>query len=137
MHHTCRIHAWVDVGGCSTVDKRRSQLHVIVLLSRCLVRFPRLDHSDSEKLSLQPMASIPKKRKSGDALDTSKSAKQSKIQTFFTPRVSLSTTCGADQTTSVAKLNDEQNQVLQMVVEEEKSVFFTGSAGERTLFLDE
>ena len=84
---------------------------------------------------LNSMATIPKKRKSEDVLDTLKPEKQSKIQAFFTPRVPLSATCGADQTTSVAKLSDEQNQVLQMVVEEEKSIFFTGSAGECTVFL--
>lgn len=110
---------------------------MIALSSCCLVPFLCLDHSesDSEKQSLKPMATVTKKRKSEDALDTLKKEKQSRIQTFFTPRVSLSATCGADQTTSVAKLSDEQNQVLQMVVEEEKSVFFTGSAGERAVFL--
>lgn len=70
-----------------------------------------------------------RKRKSADDLEALNPAKQSKIQSFFAPRVSLSATCGTDQTTSVAELSHEQNKVLQMVVEEGKNIFFTGSAG--------
>jgi hypothetical protein len=78
-----------------------------------------------------------KKRKSAsdrnDAEDNNKppghQPKQPKINAFFTPRVPLSTTCGTDKTTSVAELSEEQRGVLQRVVEEGKSVFFTGSAG--------
>ncbi|KAI6037874.1 hypothetical protein EDC04DRAFT_2570648 [Pisolithus marmoratus] len=79
---------------------------------------------------LQPTAATNvRKRKTADDLDTLNPAKQSKIQSFFAPRVSLSATCGTDQTMSVAELSHEQNKVLQMVVEERKNVFFTGSAG--------
>ncbi|KAG8215125.1 hypothetical protein J3R82DRAFT_8587 [Butyriboletus roseoflavus] len=73
-----------------------------------------------------------KKRKSSDRDDAdslSNPSKQPKINAFFTPRVSLSATCGTDITTSVAKLSEEQRSVLQFVVEQGKSVFFTGSAG--------
>ena len=80
----------------------------------------------------KPASSNAKKRKSSDrndAEDNDKLTKQPKINAFFTPRVSLSTTCGTDKTTSVAKLSEEQRGVLQLVVEEGKSVFFTGSAG--------
>ncbi|KAH7924183.1 hypothetical protein BV22DRAFT_1047643 [Leucogyrophana mollusca] len=70
-----------------------------------------------------------KKRKSGDDLDALKASKQPKLDSFFTPRVSLSTTCGAEKKMFVAKLSDEQNKVLRMVMDEGKSVFFTGSAG--------
>lgn len=73
-----------------------------------------------------------KKRKAGDDVDCpdSNPAKQSKILSFFTPRVELNSTCGTDPTTSVASLSNEQHNVLHMVVEEGKSVFFTGSAGQ-------
>ncbi|KAI5984681.1 hypothetical protein EDD15DRAFT_1724068 [Pisolithus albus] len=84
----------------------------------------------ASKQPLKPTASTNvRKRKSRDDLDALHPAKQSKIQSFFAPQVSLSATCGTDQTTSVAQLSHEQNTVLQMVVEEEKNVFFTGSAG--------
>lgn len=88
------------------------------------------------KQPLKATATNTKKRKSGDDLDAIKAVKQPKINSFFTPRVSLNTTCGTDKTTSIAKLSDEQNEVLHMVLEEGKSVFFTGSAGKLRL-LDE
>lgn len=75
------------------------------------------------------MASKKRKSTSNDDDDDKLSSKQPKINAFFTPRVSLSTTCGTDKTTSVDKLSEEQNTVLQLVVEEGKNVFFTGSAG--------
>ncbi|KAI6041827.1 hypothetical protein EDC04DRAFT_2565093 [Pisolithus marmoratus] len=79
---------------------------------------------------LQPTtATNARKRKTTDDLAALNPAKQSKIQSFFAPRVPLSVTCGTDQTMSVAELSHEQNKVLQMVVEDRKNVFFTGSAG--------
>ena len=87
------------------------------------------------KQPLKPSSSS-KKRKSSDRTDaddlenpSSHPPKQPKINAFFTPRVSLSTTCGTDKTTTVAKLSEEQNRVLQLVLEERQNVFFTGSAG--------
>ena len=104
-----------------------------VLLSRRLVF---LCSFMATKQPLKPASGNAKKRKSSDRNDAEDNdkppghqPKQPKINAFFTPRVSLSTTCGTDKTTSVAKLSEEQCGVLQHVVEEGKSVFFTGSAG--------
>lgn len=90
----------------------------------------------SRKQPLKPVSSNAKKRKSNDRNDAdgldkplNHPSKQPKINAFFNPRISLSTTCGTDKTTSVAKLSEEQCSVLQLVVEEGKNVFFTGSAG--------
>ncbi|KAN0079812.1 PIF1-like helicase domain containing protein [Tylopilus felleus] len=90
----------------------------------------------TRKQPLNPAPNNAKKRKStnpSDADDNDKPAghqpKQPKISAFFTPRVSLSTTCGTDKTTSVSKLSEEQRRVFDLVVEEGKNVFFTGSAG--------
>ncbi|KAF8124356.1 hypothetical protein EV363DRAFT_711455 [Boletus edulis] len=91
----------------------------------------------TRKQPLKPPSSDAKKRKSTDRNDVDDNdkppSKQHKIDAFFTPRVSLSTTCGTDKTTSVAKLSEEQLAVLQLVMEEGKSVFFTGSAGVSSL----
>ncbi|EIW76538.1 hypothetical protein CONPUDRAFT_157726 [Coniophora puteana RWD-64-598 SS2] len=72
-----------------------------------------------------------KKRKSTGPADGDASAKkkQPRLDSFFAPRVELSATCGTDKKTHVAQLSDEQNAVLRMVLDDEKSVFFTGSAG--------
>lgn len=90
----------------------------------------------TRKQPLNPAPNNAKKRKStnpSDADDNDKPAghqpKQPKISAFFTPRVSLSITCGTDKTTSVSKLSEEQRRVFDLVVEEGKNVFFTGSAG--------
>lgn len=94
--------------------------------------------ASTRKQSLKPAFSNAKKRKSSDLTDAdalSHTSKQPKINAFFTPRVSLSTTCGTDKTTSVANLSEEQCRVLQLVVEEGKSVFFTGSAGARSVLV--
>jgi len=90
----------------------------------------------TRKEPFKPPSSKAKKRKSSDnndADDNEKQPKQPKINAFFTPRVSLNTTCGTDKTTSVAKLSEEQRGVFQLVVEEGKCVFFTGSAGALSL----
>ena len=87
--------------------------------------------TSGRKQPLKTASSNAKKRKSNAGNDDKgHPPKQPKIDAFFTPRVSLSTTCGTDKTTSVAKLSEEQHGVLQLVVQEDKSVFFTGSAGE-------
>lgn len=92
--------------------------------------------TSTPKRPLKPAASNAKKRKSSDRDDAGdldkplgQPSKQPKINAFFTPRVSLNATCGTDMTTSVANLSEEQRNVLQLVVEQGQSVFFTGSAG--------
>jgi hypothetical protein len=78
------------------------------------------------------------KRKSQGALLDARSAKQSKltIDSFFSPKVSIRIGSGLDGVAAGAEekvldvvLSDEQVKVLNMVVEEGKNVFFTGSAG--------
>ncbi|KAG9308098.1 PIF1-like helicase-domain-containing protein [Chiua virens] len=85
------------------------------------------------KRPLKPTSTNNKKRKSSGTGDhdgvSSHPPKQPKINAFFSPRVSLSITCGTDKTTFVDKLSEEQINALNLVVEEGKNVFFTGSAG--------
>lgn len=75
-----------------------------------------------------------KKRKSTGDIDEgrSKQAKQPRrtLDTFFAPQVPA-TSCPDEETGKIehVALNDEQIRVLKMVVDEEKNVFFTGSAG--------
>ncbi|KAH8102093.1 PIF1-like helicase-domain-containing protein [Cristinia sonorae] len=75
-----------------------------------------------------------KKRKSTGDIDEgrAKQAKQPRrtLDTFFARQVPVS--AAPDEETGKIEhvsLNDEQMRVLQMVVDEEKNVFFTGSAG--------
>lgn len=77
---------------------------------------------------------ITKKRKSTGDIDEgrAKAPKQPRrtLETFFSPQVPASST--PDEVTGKIEhvsLNDEQIRVLKMVVQEEKNVFFTGSAG--------
>lgn len=77
---------------------------------------------------------ITKKRKSTGDIDEGrpKQAKQPRktLDTFFAPQVPVSAT--PDEETGKIEhvsLNEEQIRVLKMVVDEEKNVFFTGSAG--------
>jgi hypothetical protein len=78
------------------------------------------------------------KRKSRGALLDARSAKQPKltIDSFFSRKVSIRIGSGLDGVAAGAEekvldvvLSDEQVKVLNMVVEEGKNVFFTGSAG--------
>lgn len=71
-----------------------------------------------------------KKRKSTDASDSPRPSKQPRktLDAFFAPLVSLSSHVDSKESQPV-QLNDSQHQILRMVVEEGKNVFFTGSAG--------
>ena len=75
-----------------------------------------------------------RKRKSTGTLEETKTkaAKQPRktLDAFFSPQV-LATGVPKDEkaTREHVALNAEQVKVLKMVVEEEKNVFFTGSAG--------
>ncbi|CAL1710116.1 unnamed protein product [Somion occarium] len=80
------------------------------------------------------MASLGKKRKSTGGIDDAKTrpTKQPRktLDTFFSTEVLASPKPkDEDGTREYVGLNKEQVRVLRMVVEEEKSVFFTGSAG--------
>ncbi|KAI0652920.1 hypothetical protein C8Q70DRAFT_690236 [Cubamyces menziesii] len=77
-----------------------------------------------------------RKRKSTGGIDDSKGVDASNkrrrtIDTFFSPQVTIVTNQGDDAipTCEHVSLNSEQVRVLQMVVQEEKNVFFTGAAG--------
>ena len=76
-----------------------------------------------------------RKRKAAASIedDKKKAAKQPKrtLESFFSPQV-LAAGVPTDEkaTREHVALNAEQIRVLKMVVEEEKNVFFTGSAGE-------
>lgn len=80
-----------------------------------------------------------RKRKSTGGLEETKTkaAKQPRktLDAFFAPQVLKHAVQQDDE--KVAReyigLNAEQIKVLKMVVEEEKSVFFTGSAGESVI----
>jgi ATP-dependent DNA helicase PIF1 len=71
------------------------------------------------------------KRKSASSASSSKPGSvkvpRKTLDSFFAPRVSVSS--GNKKETNVVTLNDEQRMVLNMVVDEGKNVFFTGSAG--------
>jgi hypothetical protein len=80
---------------------------------------------------LKPSAVNNKKRKAGPSEGSSKSGSskvpRKTLDSFFAPRVSVSS--GNTRETNIVTLNEEQRRVLKMVVDEEKNVFFTGSAG--------
>ncbi|KAI0366566.1 hypothetical protein BV20DRAFT_644001 [Pilatotrama ljubarskyi] len=77
-----------------------------------------------------------KKRKSTGGIDgqgSSDSASNKRrrtLDTFFSPQVTIRTNRGdgGDAQCEHVSLNAEQIRVLQMVVQEEKNVFFTGAA---------
>ena len=77
------------------------------------------------------------KRKAEDNDPRASKRPRSTINNFFAPQIAVQDSPGIDGirrkssggTTNVT-LSVEQRQVLKMVVEEEKNVFFTGSAGE-------
>ena len=78
--------------------------------------------------------------KSESTMEKDDSSKRRKtLDAFFTPQHTLTVTSasgeGKGDFNEVRRenvtLNEEQVQVLKMVVEEEKSVFFTGAAGEQ------
>ncbi|KAL1948347.1 hypothetical protein VTO73DRAFT_12422 [Trametes versicolor] len=78
-----------------------------------------------------------RKRKSTGGIDDGKSAadasnkRRRTLDTFFSPLVTIPSIGGKDSGIphEQVSLNAEQVRVLQMVVQEEKSVFFTGAAG--------
>ncbi len=74
-----------------------------------------------------------KKRKSASSQeDTDTNKRQRKLETFFKPQVTVRPFDKHDKNNGTRKLvalNEEQIRVRQMVVDEGKNVFFTGSAG--------
>ncbi|KAI0634607.1 hypothetical protein C8Q77DRAFT_769366 [Trametes polyzona] len=79
-----------------------------------------------------------RKRKSTGGVDDGKPGAEANnnkrrrtLDTFFSPQVSIPSLAGKDADTPYehVSLNAEQVRVLHMVVQEEKSVFFTGAAG--------
>ncbi|KAI8989021.1 hypothetical protein BD414DRAFT_322911 [Trametes punicea] len=72
----------------------------------------------------------------GKATGDSTNKRRRTIDTFFSPQVTLVSKTAHELTASCehVTLNAEQVQVLRMVVHEEKSVFFTGAAGESSSF---
>jgi hypothetical protein len=79
---------------------------------------------------LKPSAIGAKKRKSSSTSSVKpgpSKVPRTTLDSFFPPRVSVSS--GNKKETTIVTLNEEQRMVLRMVVEEGKSVFFTGSAG--------
>ncbi|CCL99381.1 uncharacterized protein FIBRA_01399 [Fibroporia radiculosa] len=74
-----------------------------------------------------------KKRKStGNAIDGEKDAKRRRhtLDAFFSPQVVASkTSSDHKESRETVILNEEQKKVMKMVVEEGKSIFFTGAAG--------
>lgn len=91
-------------------------------------------------MALTGTSTTTRKRKSTGTLEETKekAAKQPRrtLDAFFSPQV-LATGVPQDEkaTREHVALNVEQIRVLKMVVEEEKNVFFTGSAGEFPLSL--
>ena len=91
----------------------------------------------ARSLTLTTTSTNTKKRKSTGGLDTSgksdaepSNKRRKTLDAFFAPQVSsLSSTKAEKGPTERVALNEEQIRVLQMVVEEGKSVFFTGAAG--------
>lgn len=79
-----------------------------------------------------------RKRKSTGGIDDGKGAadasnkRRRTLDTFFSPLVTIPSIGGKESGIphEQVSLNAEQVRVLQMVVQEEKSVFFTGAAGE-------
>lgn len=72
------------------------------------------------------------KRKASKALEAGPSGKKLKstIESFFSPNVPLPKKSSDNPTApSHAALNPDQTRVLRMVIDEGKSVFFTGAAG--------
>lgn len=71
-----------------------------------------------------------RKRKFTGTLEPARPSKlpRKTLDSFFTPLVPLSSHVDAKESQPV-QLNDAQHQVLRMVAEEGKNVFFTGSAG--------
>jgi hypothetical protein len=72
------------------------------------------------------------KRKTDKAVETNAKTKKPKsnITSFFAPVVSLPKATGSAKPPDV-NLDPEQSKVWQMIIEEEKNVFFTGAAGTR------
>ncbi|KAI0819914.1 hypothetical protein BC628DRAFT_958152 [Trametes gibbosa] len=77
-----------------------------------------------------------RKRKSTGGIDDGKNTTESNkrrktLDTFFSPQIVIPSSSGnnVDASCEHVSLNAEQVRVLHMVVQEEKSVFFTGAAG--------
>ncbi|THH21407.1 hypothetical protein EW146_g128 [Bondarzewia mesenterica] len=99
-----------------------------------------MEKTPSKLLSSSSTGNTRAKRKSTGDLPSGvqRAAKQPRttLDSFFSPKLSVLTRSGIDGVAGGAEqkvhdvlLSDEQKEVLKMVVDEEKSVFFTGSAG--------
>ena len=74
-------------------------------------------------------STLPSKKRKSDASGSRKPTKQSKkINDYFLPLDPVSTSSKEAKSQGVP-LNEEQRTVLEMTVDEGKSVFFTGAAG--------
>lgn len=88
--------------------------------------------------ALTSISTNTKKRKSTGSIDKDAGHESKRprntLDAFFSPVAtkSLTNDKGAKDTVT---LNDEQKEVLRMVVDEGKSVFFTGAAGELQLYI--
>lgn len=85
--------------------------------------------------ALSTVSTNTKKRKSTGSTsnESNKNAKRPRntLDAFFSPRIPAPDASNdKNSAKETVTLNDEQRRVLRMVVEEEKSVFFTGAAGE-------
>lgn len=81
---------------------------------------------------LTPSASSnTRKRKPDSHIETPKPAKSTKtLDAFFSPLATIHTTTATSKgELARIQLNIEQTAILKMVVDEGRSVFFTGSAG--------
>ncbi|KAJ7477183.1 PIF1-like helicase-domain-containing protein [Mycena galericulata] len=78
-----------------------------------------------------PAASTAKKRKSDSAVTSKRPAKQPRLtlDSFFSPQVLAPASSANDDDRKMVSLNAEQTAILRQVVDEEKNIFFTGSAG--------
>ena len=76
---------------------------------------------------LKVTTSNSRKRKSDCSISSSNKKPRQTLDTFFAPRVSVPS--GNSKERNLVTLDEEQRKVLRLVVDEGKSVFFTGSAG--------
>ena len=76
---------------------------------------------------LKATTSNSRKRKSDCSISPSNKKPRQTLDAFFAPRVSVPS--GNSKERNLVTLDEEQRKVLRLVVDEGKSVFFTGSAG--------
>lgn len=89
-------------------------------------------------MSAMPRANASKltssKKRNPGPTDSGRPIKQAKIDSYFVKRHPVSSSLGRNER-QFAMLNDEQERVLKMVIDGGESVFFTGAAGTRFLYI--